>query len=138
MDPFTALRSAVNRALDEFPNVPEIPWMGRGQIFPPLNIWADEENLYVEAELPGIKPGDIETYAVGKELTIKGRRPALPESNLAYHRQERGNGEFTRILSLPMEVETEKVQAALKNGILSVTLPRAKTAKARKIEVKAG
>jgi len=137
-DPFSVLRSAVNRALDEFPYVHEIPWMGRGPTFPALNVWADDENLFVEAEIPGVKAEDLETYAVGKELTIKGRRFLPSDGNQTFHRQERGNGEFTRILTLPVDVETEKVHAALRDGVLTLTLPKAKAAKPRKIEVKAG
>jgi len=138
MDPFFALRNAVNRAIDEFPNMPEVPWLHREPAFPAINVWEDENNLYVEAEIPGVTADGLETSVVGRELTIKSTRTARQENNLTYHRQERGTGTFTRVLGLPVEVETAQVQATLKDGVLSLTLPKARTAKSHKIEVKAG
>ena len=106
--------------------------------FPALNIWEDGEALHAEAELPGVKPQDLEVYAVGNELTIKGRRPATTEDGACYHRRERGIGEFTRVVTLPVEVDAEKVKATLKSGVLTVNLPKADEVKPRKIAVQAG
>jgi HSP20 family protein len=136
-DPLTTLRGAVSKLFDEFTYGTEEPWFRTTPSFPALNVWEDNDNLYVEAEIPGVKPEDIEASAIGRELTIHGRRQPAQDPNLTYHRQERGTGEFTRVLELPVEVDTENVQAGLKDGILTVTLPKSRSAKARKIEVKA-
>jgi len=136
MDPFVSLRRAVDRLFEDFPFDFDSWWLS-APAFPALNVWEDEGNVYVEAELPGVNSEDVEVYAVGRELTIKGRRPATDDDQLTYHRRERGTGEFTRVLTLPVDVDTENVQASLQDGVLTVTLPKAAQAKARKIVVKA-
>ncbi len=137
-DPLTVLRGAVSRLFDEFPYFQEEPWIRTAPAFPALNVWEDADNLYVEAEVPGVKAEDIEASAIGKELTIRGRRALCEEAkNTVYHRQERGTGEFSRVLELPVEVETDHIRAGLRDGVLTLTLPKSKSAKSRKIEVKA-
>jgi len=134
--PFTELRREMDRLLDNFgvrdARVPLWPSGG----YPALSIWDAGDAVYVEAEVPGIPQEDLEILAVGKELTIKGRRPPLEERDLTYHRQERITGEFTRVVTLPVDVESDKVEASLKNGVLSLRLPKAASAKPRKIAVK--
>lgn len=103
--------------------------------YPPLNVWDCGEALCVEAELPGVQMSDLEIYAAGNELSIKGKRqPAEREGT--YHRQERPAGEFSRIITLPADVDHEKVEAVLKDGVLSIRLPKAEGAKPRRIPVK--
>ena len=138
LDPFTVLRGAVNRLFDGYPYALDEPLFRSAPSFPALNVWEDEENLYVEAEIPGVKAADLETYAIGRDLTIKGKREPMDGDKFTYHRQERGVGEFTRVVALPMDVETDKIQASLKDGVLTLTLPKAKAAKARKITVNVG
>lgn len=104
--------------------------------FPALNVWEDGDRLMAEAELPGLRLEDIEVLVVGNELTIKGRRPTPAEIKGSVHRQERGVGEFARTITLPVEIDAEKVEATLKNGVLTVLLPKAEPAKARKIAVR--
>ena len=104
--------------------------------YPALNVWEDGEKLYLEAEVPGMDMKDLDILIQGNELTLKGRRTPLEGANLIYHRQERGAGEFTRYVMLPVEVNAERVEAVLKDGVLTVVLPKAETARARKITVK--
>jgi HSP20 family protein len=104
--------------------------------FPALNVWEDSECLHVEAEVPGLSLNDVEIFVIGNELTVKGRRPALKGNELNYHRQERGTGEFSRTVTLPYEVNSEKVDATLKDGVLTLTLPKAEAARPKKITVK--
>ncbi len=104
--------------------------------FPAINVWEDGDFLYAEAEIPGVTMEDIEVCVVGDELCIKGQRKQPSAQNLIYHRQERGTGEFSRFLTLPMVVNPDKVEAVLKNGVLTVKLPKADEAKPRRIEVK--
>ncbi len=108
----------------------------RAGVYPVLNIWDEGERLGVEAEIPGVNRDDLEIYAVGNELTIKGRRQAMEGENLAFHRRERGTGEFTRVVTLPVEVEAEGIEAVLKDGVLTLHLPKAASARPRQITVK--
>ncbi len=104
---------------------------------PALNVWEDEQNLYAEAELPGLAMDDIDVVTTANELRIKGERKADESEDVTYPRRERRVGTFSRVLRFPIEIEAEKVQATLKDGVLTVTLPKAETARVRKIEVKA-
>jgi HSP20 family protein len=108
---------------------------GRG--FPALNLWENDENLFVEAEVPGLKAEHLDVTVVGDELTIKGERPEELPPDGSFHRRERGVGSFTRVMRLPSEVDADRVQAALNDGVLLLTLPKAEAAKPRKIKVKA-
>jgi HSP20 family protein len=106
--------------------------------FPALNVWESGDNLFVEAELPGMNLKDLEIYVTGNnQLTIKGeRKPVLPQQGVQ-HRQERGSGTFSRTLTLPYAVNPENVDARLENGVLHLQLAKHESAKPRKIHVKA-
>jgi HSP20 family protein len=106
--------------------------------FPALNVWQDDANIYVEAELPGMDLSDLEIYVTGgDQLMIKGERKPPQIDKGVWHRQERAFGSFTRALTLPVPVDADKVQARLANGVLSLTLPKSEAAKPKKIAVKA-
>jgi len=104
---------------------------------PALNIWDDEAAIYVEAEVPGVQQSDLEVLADGNELTIKGRNTLPDGGKYAYHRQERAVGEFVRVVTLPVEVNAERVEATLRDGVLHVRMPKAESAKPRRIALKA-
>jgi HSP20 family protein len=137
--PVVQLRGEMDRLFDEFfgPESALQRSLAPARVFPALNVWQDGENVLAEAELPGLKSEDIEISVVGSELTIKGRRPEGTEEGTSFHRRERGLGEFTRVVRLPVEVNAEKVQASLQDGVLRLTLPKAEAAKPRKIQVNA-
>ncbi len=103
--------------------------------YPAVNMWTDDNSAVVTAELPGFSKEDIDISILDKNLTLKGKRD-LDSEEATYHRQERMNGEFERTVELPYPVEVEKVKADFNRGILTVTLPRAKADKPRKIEIK--
>ena len=105
--------------------------------FPALNLWEDGESIHAEAEVPGIDMNDLEIDVVGSELIIRGRRKSLEDDGLTHHRRERGTGEFSRFVTLPVDVDPNKVEAVLRDGVLAITLPKAETAKARRIAVQA-
>jgi HSP20 family protein len=106
--------------------------------FPAVNVWEDAEAVNVDAELPGLDLKDLEIYVTGgNQLTIKGERKRVPPDKAVYHRQERGFGTFIRVLTLPFEVDSSKVDARLENGILTIKLAKHEAAKPRKIVVKA-
>jgi HSP20 family protein len=84
-----------------------------------------------------VDPQDIEITAQENDLIISGQRKIPVEGeNVSYHRREREAGSFRRITSLPTHVDSSKVSAVCKNGLLSITLPKAPTVKARHIDVK--
>ncbi len=108
------------------------------RVFPALNVWEDGEGLLAEAELPGVKSEELDISIVGNELTLSGRRPDAPVENASFHRRERGTGEFTRTVRLPYEVDANGVQATLVDGVLTLRLPKAASARPRKIPVNPG
>jgi HSP20 family protein len=106
-------------------------------VFPALNMFEDDHSLYVRAELPGVAPENIDITTKQNNLIINGERKIAAEGEkVSYHRKERDAGNFRRIISLPTQVATDKVTATCKNGVLTVTLPKAEEAKPRQISVK--
>lgn len=109
----------------------------RAAAYPPLDLWQDADNLYVEAELPGMAMDDLEIYVSGgNQLSLQGQRkpPAVEKGN--WHRQERGYGQFSRVVTLPDMVDADHVQAQLRDGVLTITLPKREEAKPRRIAVR--
>jgi HSP20 family protein len=109
---------------------------GSAGVSPRLNVSEDDNNFYVRAEVPGIKPANLSVSALPNSLSISGRREIPPqEESVSYHRRERAEGAFSRTVSLPTEIASDKVDARYADGILSLTLPKAETAKPRQITV---
>ena len=120
--------------VDGFPSVDPFGTFG-GRTFPAVNVWEDGTTLYAEAEIPGLAMDQVDVSVLGDELTIKGERKGAGVEGATYHRRERGVGSFVRVLRLPVEVDADKVEAALRDGVLTITLPKAQAALPRKIEV---
>ncbi len=108
------------------------------RMYPALNVWEDNDNLYAEAELPGFKLDDLEIYVTGNQLTITGERRSPEHQGGTWHRQERGYGKFSRMIEVPCDVDCENVSAEFKHGVLQITLPKSEAVKPRRIEVKSG
>ncbi len=125
----------MNRLFDRWGNGNPLAGAAR---FPALNVWEEGEEVWVEAELPGLNLKDLEIYVSGgNQLTVKGeRKPNLPDNGV-WHRQERAFGAFARTLSLPFPVDADKVDARLENGVLRIRLNKHESARPRKIAVKA-
>jgi HSP20 family protein len=79
---------------------------------------------------------DLEVLVTGDELTLKGERREVKLEGASYHRHERGVGTFSRTVRLPIAIDSNKVQARLQEGVLTVTLPKSEASRPRKIEVK--
>ncbi len=108
----------------------------RAPTFPALNVWTNADGVLVTAEIPGVKPDAFDISIVDKTLTLKGaRQPDNLGEDVTMHRQERGCGEFNRTLSLPYNINKEQIEATFKNGVLTITLPRAEEDKPKKILV---
>jgi HSP20 family protein len=112
------------------------PEAGAG-VFPPVNITQDNDNFYLRAEIPGIKPAELSISALRNRVSISGNREIPREhERVSYHRKERAEGTFNRAVTLPLEVDAERVDARYADGILTLTLPKAEQAKPRQIAVK--
>lgn len=130
-DPFGAVRN-LQREMNRLFNDTEL----RGDSFPAVNIWSNQDQIMVTAELPGVNPDAIDISVVQAQLTISGERKFdLPEG-VNCHRQERSQGSFTRAFRLPFDVDNEKVSAQYRDGILYISLPRLEETKPKKITVK--
>ena len=103
---------------------------------PAVDIFETENELILKADVPDVDLKDIEVRVENQTLTVRGERK-FEESKDAkgYHRIERSYGTFHRSFSLPETVDTEKVAAEYKNGVLSITLPKKEAAKPRQVKV---
>lgn len=109
----------------------------RAPSYPAMNVWTSEDGLIVTAEIPGVDIKDIEISVMNDTLTVSGQRtPDEVGEGVRYHRRERGYGRFGRSVQLPYPVEADNVDATFKDGVLSISLPRAEEDKPRKITVK--
>jgi HSP20 family protein len=130
-DPFSSLHffeDAVTRLLSE-PRTGR-PWS------PAVDIVETENELVVKADLPDLKLEDIDVRVENQTLTIKGERRFDEDSaEKGYHRIERSYGGFVRSFAVPNSVDTEKVSADYKNGVLTIELPKKEAAKPRQVKV---
>jgi len=136
--PVAQLRSEVDRLMNDLAYPAARRWVAAGTSFPALNVWEDGDTIFAEAEVPGLKPEDLDISVVGGDLTIRGQRNAADPASAVFHRRERGTGEFNRVLRLPVDVDPARVEATLNNGVLLVKLPKADSAKPKKIAVSSG
>lgn len=103
---------------------------------PALDVYEDKDNLYVRAELPGMKKEEIDLSLHEGSLSLSGERKGQEEFKEAeVYRAERFFGRFQRTVTLPTPVAVDKVKAQYKDGILTITLPKAEEAKPKHIEV---
>jgi HSP20 family protein len=106
-------------------------------VFPPVNITQDADNFYLRAEIPGIKPNELAISAVRNRVSLAGKREIQRENErVSYHRKERAEGSFNRTVTLPTEVDAQRVEARYADGILTLTLPKAEETKPRQITVR--
>ena len=138
---FTGLRR-LNHLLDE--TLGSFPWGDEnGAItsawLPPVDILEDPDGLRLVAELPGVRPEDVKLSIENRVLTVRGeKRQEAEEKTERVHRYERSYGAFERTFALPTTVDAERIEARFDNGLLTVRLPKAETAKPREIAVRVG
>ena len=107
--------------------------LGAG-VFPLINLSENKDSYFVRAEMPGLKADDIGISVAGNNLSISGERKIASEGeNVRYHRREREAGTFNRVIALPGDVDADKVEARHVDGILTVVIPKAETAKPKQI-----
>jgi len=102
------------------------------------NIHEDEDAWYIEMEVPGVKPDEIDLTLIGTELTLKVSRPGpAEEKNVRYLRRERAFSNMVRTITLPMDSAPKEMDASIENGVLCVRLKKPEAAKVQKIAVAA-
>jgi len=100
----------------------------------PLDAYVTPEEVVIIANMPGVKPEDVEITLDGDTLTIKGERPA-PLENVDYALRERVYGKFQRTLNINIPVDADKAEAKFENGLLTLTIPKAEAVKPKTIKV---
>jgi HSP20 family protein len=135
-----SLREAMNRLFEDSFIRPR-GWLtsveGMGVL--PLDVYESDDEVTVRASIPGVNPDDIDISVLGTTLTIKGEKSEDREEKKGnYHLRERHYGAFQRSVNLPSQVNVDRAQAGFKDGVLTLTLPKAEVAKPRSIKIKAG
>ena len=134
--PAHQLRDEMDRLLRGFLHPASEQWWPRvGRDQPAVNLFEDGDTLVAELEVPGLKRDHVDISVGGGELSIQIQRPDFRQEEVTYHRRERPLGTFTRVLRLPADVDADGVNAELRDGVLTISLPKAESAKPRKIEV---
>ena len=142
MDPFGVF-SQTNRMLEEPLSLlrPKLPmeenyWPVRPWT-PACDIFETDKEIVLKFELPEVKKENVKVVTENHVLTLRGERKFEEETDREnYHRVERHYGEFIRSFTVPMTVDTTKISAEFKDGVLAVTLPKREEAKAKQIDVK--
>lgn len=134
-DPFDALLS-FQQALDSFR---ASGWLGSSLsasgTYPPLNVFRKGDDLVVIAEVPGIQKENLQVQVKGNTIRIAGIKAVQYGDNSAIHRRERLAGSFDRAISVPVEIDADKVQAECRDGMLALFLPRAERGKPKPIPI---
>lgn len=136
--PFHALRKQIDTMFEDFNN----DFLDRNASFAMRSNFSETESeMCITAELPGLTDKDVDVTVAGDQITIKGEKKSekdekTEEEGREFHRIERMSGSFHRSMRLPFEIDTDKVEAKVKDGVLTVTIPKPPEAKTKKIEVK--
>jgi HSP20 family protein len=143
--PFAAFQREMNKLFENFFGGSDLPsWSPLEKrvtpFTPRIDVSETDKEIKVSAELPGMDEKDIDVSLTRDSLTIRGeKKEEKEEKGKDFYRMERSYGSFTRSVPLPVEVETDKVAATFKKGVLSVTLPKSPKAieETKKVSVKA-
>jgi HSP20 family protein len=142
-DPFNEMRNLQESFNQAFNTAFPGSFLGRfedgllsGKWTPSVDIYEDQNAIKLEADLPGVKPGDFKLSIENYKLTLSGERKFEQENRGDnWHRVERSYGSFTRTFTLPSTVNVDEVRAEFKDGVLTITLPKREEVKAREIQV---
>jgi HSP20 family protein len=102
---------------------------------PPLNVFRKGDDVVIIAEVPGVQKADLQIEAKGNTIRIAGSKNVGHDGKASVHRRERRGGQFDRAISLPIEIDGERIKAECRDGILALYLPRAERDKPRTIMV---
>ena len=137
-----SLREAMNRLFEESFLRPGVFESENTAMLAPVDVYETNDNVVLKAAVPGLKPEDLDISITGDVLTIKGEYKSedqLPEGQgeqgRNYFRRERRYGAFTRQLTLPTAVDTDKVTATFENGILTLEMPKKEAVKPKSVKI---
>lgn len=139
-EPFSdliSLRDAMDRLFEESFIRPSRSWLAPRVGELAIDMYETDEDMVVKASVPGVKPEDIDITITGNTLTIKGETKAeeeIKEENYIY--KERRYGAFSRSVTLPGGLVTDKAEAQFENGVLTLRIPKAEEVKPKTVEVK--
>lgn len=123
------LQRQMNRLFDDYA-------VTQQRAFPAVNVFTNADEVLVNAELPGLEQDDVNLSIMNNSLTIEGARKQNDiQKGHSYHRRERITGEFSRTIEIPYAVNPDKISAALKNGVLTIRLPRSEEDKPKNIQI---
>jgi HSP20 family protein len=134
-DPFDALFD-FQRALE---SRLESDWLrgataGTGA-FPPINVFQQGDNLVAILELPGVNKNELEIQAKDNTIRISGKKAIAYEGGVSLHRRERHSGMFDRTLTVPIQIDADRIKAEYRDGVLALFIPRAEGDKPRTIAI---
>ncbi len=130
-----SLRRAMNRLFDDTLGQ-TLPSLVERDLSVPVDVRETDESLEISADLPGVKPEDVEITVSDNTLTVKGEYKTEEEREEGQmHIQERHYGSFQRSVSLPIAVDTDAAEAKFEDGVLKITLPKTEEAKPKRISV---
>lgn len=128
------------RIWDEFDKLFEefLPTFGEDRVvYPAIDLYEEDDKYIVKADLPGVTEKDVELTLHDNVLTIKGQKETHKEEKKKnYYRSERIYGEFSRSITIPGKIDSDKIAAEFKDGVLSIVLPKKEESKTKKIEIK--
>jgi HSP20 family protein len=110
----------------------------RPVFLPSADIYETRDNIVVLAEMPGVAPDGVDITLERRLLTIRGRSAANEHTGYQRVYSECANGDYERVFTLSENIDRDRIAATLKDGVLHLVLPKAESAKARKIELKSG
>jgi HSP20 family protein len=141
-DPFrelATLQDRMNRLFQETASTGETSLTNSGAFIPPVDVYEDEHGLRLKLEVPGIDEKDLDVRIENNVLTVKGERKfEKEEKEENFRRVERRYGSFVRSFTLPNTIDSEKVSAEYKNGVLTLQLGKKAEAKPKQIKVNIG
>lgn len=103
--------------------------------FPPINIFQQGDDFVALAELPGVGKDDIEIQVQDKVIRISGKKSVGFDDKSSVHRRERASGGFDRTITLPVQIDAERLKAEYQDGLLTLFIPRAENDKPRTIKI---
>ena len=107
-------------------------------LYPPVNVFDRGDAFVVKAEVPGVEPDKLDIEVEDDTLVLRGERAfSEPSRDAAFHRRERGHGQFRRVVRMPGRLAADEAKAQYRDGVLTVTIPKAKETRPRRVEIQA-
>jgi HSP20 family protein len=131
---FDNLQSQLSRFLEPFTRTADEDLVS-GSWTPPVDVAETQEKIIVRAEVPGMKQEDIQIEFENGLLTIRGERKLIKEEGVTFHRVERTFGNFSRSFTLPRTIDSEKISASYREGVLEIEVPKKEEAKPKQIRI---